>query len=224
MSRQNAFVPGGCSCGTGNQPQLTTVAFVNPVAQDTRIAKPPRQHKVDSQVDLGFPWDPREFTGVQETEVRGDQAVVACSRKTQSMGSCDVQVLPESFTSVKQRTRIRHAKQTYPRFLRGALKISTFRPLGCVLHAWQGRTHGQVTFGKATEAQARQAGNECAVGVWNKRCHRSDRNQRLQCQACGWHHWKRRETAEEVDGARQPRLESTAVQPSRSSAGTSRQP
>ena len=62
-----ALVPDGCSCGTGNQAQLTVVALVNPVAQETRIAKPPsRQHKVDSQVDLGFPWDPRGFTGVQE--------------------------------------------------------------------------------------------------------------------------------------------------------------
>ena len=52
----------------GNQAQLTLVALVNPVAQETRIAKPPsRQHKVDSQVDFGFPWDPRGFTDVQET-------------------------------------------------------------------------------------------------------------------------------------------------------------
>ena len=76
-SRQNALVPDGCSCGTGNQAQLTIVALVNPVAQETRIAKPPRkQNKVDSQVEFGFPWDPRNFTCVQEKEVRGDQAVV----------------------------------------------------------------------------------------------------------------------------------------------------
>ena len=123
-SRQNALVPDGCSCGTGNQAQLTTVALVNPVAQETRIAKPPsRQHKVDSQVDLGFPWDPRGFTGVQETEVRGDQAVVGCSRKTQSMGSCDVHVLPESFTSFKQWSRILHTQNKLIRTSpRGALK------------------------------------------------------------------------------------------------------
>ena len=29
-SRQNALVPDGCSCGTGNQAQLTIVALVNP--------------------------------------------------------------------------------------------------------------------------------------------------------------------------------------------------
>ena len=81
--------PDGCSCGTGNQARLTIVALVNPVAQETRIAKPPsRQHKVDSQVDLAFPWDPRGFTGVQETEVRGDQAVVGCSRRMQKRGVC----------------------------------------------------------------------------------------------------------------------------------------
>ena len=110
-TRQNALVPDGCSCGTGNQAQLTIVTLVNPVAQETRIAKPPsRQHKVDSQVHLGFPWDTRVFTGVQETEVRGDQAVVGCSRKTESMGSCDVHVLPESFTSFKQRGTMRHTR------------------------------------------------------------------------------------------------------------------
>ena len=31
--------------------------------------------------------------GRARTEVRGDQAVVGCSRLTQSMGSCDVEVL-----------------------------------------------------------------------------------------------------------------------------------
>ena len=64
-------MPDGCDCGTGNQAQIAIVALVNPVAQEARIAKPPsRQHKVDSQVDLVFPWDPRGFSGVQETEVR----------------------------------------------------------------------------------------------------------------------------------------------------------
>ena len=110
-SRPTALVPYGCSCGTGNQAQLTTVALVNPVAQMTRIAKPPsRQHKVDTQENLGFPWDPRGFTNTQETEVRGDEAVVGCSQKTQSMGSCDVDVLPDNCSSCKQRRRIRHKR------------------------------------------------------------------------------------------------------------------
>ena len=34
-SRNNALVPDGCSCGTGNQAQLTFVALVSPVAQET---------------------------------------------------------------------------------------------------------------------------------------------------------------------------------------------
>ena len=63
-SRQNALVPDGCSCGTRNQAQRMIVALVNPVAQETRIAKQPStQHKVDSQVDFGFPWAPRGFIG-----------------------------------------------------------------------------------------------------------------------------------------------------------------
>ena len=53
-------------------------------------------------VSMGSP----RVHGLARTEVRGDQAVVGCSRKTQSMGSCDVHVLPESFTSFKQRGRI----------------------------------------------------------------------------------------------------------------------
>ena len=62
-SRQNALVPDESSCG---EAQLTIVALVNPLVQETRIAKSSsRQHKVDSQVDLGFPWDPRGFTGVR---------------------------------------------------------------------------------------------------------------------------------------------------------------
>ena len=88
--------------------QLTIVALVNPVAQETRGSKPPSaEYKFYSQMDLGFPWDPRRFTSVQETEVRGYQAVVGCSRKMQFMGSCDVLVLTERFTSSKQRCRIR---------------------------------------------------------------------------------------------------------------------
>ena len=125
-------MPDGCSCGAGNQAQLKIVDLVNPVAQETRSAKPPsRQHKVDSQVDLGFLWDPSGFTGVQETEVRGDQAAVGCSRKTQSMGSCDVHALLESFASFKQRSRtLTHAKTNLSPPPPWGVKITTFRPLG----------------------------------------------------------------------------------------------
>ena len=131
-NRQNALVPDGCSCGTGNQAQLTIVALVNPVAQETRTAKPPsRQHKVDSQADFGFPWDPRGITGVQETVVRGDQAVVGCSRKTQSMGSCDVHVLPETFNRIMQRVRISHTKNKLIRTSSPwSVKKTTFRTPG----------------------------------------------------------------------------------------------
>ena len=52
---------------------------------------------------LGFHEIPASSRGVQETDVRGNQAVVGCSRKTQLMGSCDVRVLSERFTSSKQR-------------------------------------------------------------------------------------------------------------------------
>ena len=38
-SRQNVLVPDGCSCGAGNQAQLTIGALVNPVAQEMRIAE-----------------------------------------------------------------------------------------------------------------------------------------------------------------------------------------
>ena len=78
----------------------------NPVAQETRIAKPPsRQHKVVRQLDYVSMGSPRVHG--RATEVRGDQVVVGCSRK--------VHILPESFTSFRQRCRIlTHAKQTYP--------------------------------------------------------------------------------------------------------------
>ena len=137
QNQQNALVPDGCSCGSGNQAQLTIVVLVSPVAQETRIAKPPNtQYKVDSQEDLGLPRDPGGYMGVQETEVRGDQAAVGCSRKTQSMGSCDVHKLPESFASLTQRRRmLTHAKQAYlhfppPPHTPWGVKITTFRPLG----------------------------------------------------------------------------------------------
>ena len=38
-SRQN--VPDGCSCVTGHHAELTIVALDIPVAQETRVAKPP---------------------------------------------------------------------------------------------------------------------------------------------------------------------------------------
>ena len=119
QNRQNALVPDACSCGLGNQAQLTIVALVNPVAHETRIATPPsRQHKVDSQEDLGFPLDPGGFMGVQETKAQSDQAAVGCSRRTQAMGTCDVQKLLESFASFTQRgRRLTEAKQTYPHLL-----------------------------------------------------------------------------------------------------------
>ena len=106
------------------------LSLVNPVAQETRIAQPPsRQHKVGTQVDLGFPWETRGFTSVQETEVRGDQAVVGCSRMTQSTGSFDVHELLESFTSFKQRCRIGHTQKILSAPAPCGVKITAFRPL-----------------------------------------------------------------------------------------------
>ena len=69
-------------------------------------------------VSMGSP----RVHGVQETESRGDQAVVGCSWKTQFLGSCDVHVLLESVTSFKSIRRTRN------KFVgRGALKITAFR-------------------------------------------------------------------------------------------------
>ena len=95
----------------------------NPVAQETRIAKPPsRQHKVVRQLDYVSMGIPAGVTGVQ-TEVRGDQVVVGCSRK--------VHILLESFTSFRQRCRIlTHAKTNLSAPLpRGAFERTTSRPL-----------------------------------------------------------------------------------------------
>ena len=49
----------GAAAALATKLSLRLSPLVNPVAQETRIAKPPsRQHKVDSQEDLGFPRDP----------------------------------------------------------------------------------------------------------------------------------------------------------------------
>ena len=129
-SRQNALVPDGCSCGAGNQAQLTFVALVNPLAQETRIAKPSsRQH---NHKDLGFPWDPRGFTGVRRN--RGTRRSSGRGLLSEDAKPWDLvrsiyflRALPASSNGEGFHTR--QTNLSAP-LACGVLRKTTFRPLG----------------------------------------------------------------------------------------------
>ena len=109
------LVPDGCSCGAGNQAQLTIVALVDPVAQGDRPADNTRW---TAKWTLGFHGIPAGSRACKKQRYEAIKRSWGCSRKTQSMGSCDVmyslRALPASSNGVGFDTRKTNTNSSAP--------------------------------------------------------------------------------------------------------------